>query len=257
MLKRIMTRVGRVVYAPTITIDQPEVPMVKLGTEYGGWTVEDTADLVGSTILSCGLGEDASFDIEFAARYDAKVVLVDPTPRAIAHFERICERYGMPAETRYTDWGNEKATAYDLSKVGPANFALEQVAIWNQRTRLKFYEPPNPGHVSYSIVNFQQNYRTDTPAIEVQAETPEALLAKHGIADLPLMKLDIEGAEVTVIHHMLDQGILPRQICVEYDELWAPSKESKRKVEEVDARLRENGYLCRHFDGTANYLYTR
>jgi hypothetical protein len=61
----------------------------RLGTEYGGWTFIDEKKLYDSTIISAGLGEDASFDVEFAQKYNSRVIIVDPTPRAIQHFEEI------------------------------------------------------------------------------------------------------------------------------------------------------------------------
>src|SRR3569832_187068 len=68
--------------------------LLRLGSCYGGWTFVEDPALCGSVMISCGLGEDASFDIEFAARFGAQVLLVDPTPRAIKHFEEISSKYG-------------------------------------------------------------------------------------------------------------------------------------------------------------------
>ena len=53
---------------------------LKLGSDEHGWTLLDKDYLHGSTILSVGLGEDASFDIEFCNRFASKVIIVDPTP---------------------------------------------------------------------------------------------------------------------------------------------------------------------------------
>ena len=69
------------------------------------------------------------------------------------------------------------------------------------------------------------------------------------------MKLDIEGAEINVIRHMLDKSIRPRQILVEFDEMNAPSARGKKDIEHTDSTLRQAGYLCRYFDGRANALY--
>ena len=44
--------------------------VIKLGTEYGGWFFIDDKDLYGTTIISAGLGEDASFDIELINKYN-------------------------------------------------------------------------------------------------------------------------------------------------------------------------------------------
>jgi hypothetical protein len=82
------------------------------------------------------------------------------------------------------------------------------------------------------------------------------LLEKYELRSVRLMKLDIEGAEVAVIKHMMKNSILPRQLLVEFDEMNYPSERSKRNAEDTDASLREAGYVCRYFDGLANFLYT-
>jgi hypothetical protein len=48
--------------------------------------------LSNAKVLTCGLGEDASFDVEFASKYNAEAIVVDPTPRAIQQFAEIVTR---------------------------------------------------------------------------------------------------------------------------------------------------------------------
>jgi hypothetical protein len=70
------------------------------------------------------------------------------------------------------------------------------------------------------------------------------------------MKLDIEGAETDVIPHMVKKSIHPRQLLVEFAEVNCPSDRSKKNAEDTDRILRHAGYVCRYFDGRANFLYT-
>ena len=70
----------------------------KLGTDYGGWSFVEDEKFHGGTIISCGLGEDASFDVEFSSKYNARIIIVDPTVRAIKHFEGIMQRVGSDRE---------------------------------------------------------------------------------------------------------------------------------------------------------------
>jgi FkbM family methyltransferase len=193
--------------------------------------------------------------VEFASRFHAKVIIVDPTPRAIRHFEAIQERVGQAAVRGYLPGGKLPADSYDLREIAVGSLILERFALWVEDTKVKFFAPTNAGHVSHSIVNYQNNYSQDTAHIEVDATTLEALLAKHGLHAVPLIKLDIEGAEIDVIPHMLEKSIHPRQILVEFDEMHRPSRRSKKNVEETDRILRQAGYACRDFDGYANFLY--
>jgi FkbM family methyltransferase len=253
---RVSHRLARRKFAPVIEI-QHSAELLRLGTDYGGWVFEPSADLQGSVIVSCGLGEDASFDIEFASRFCAKVIIVDPTPRAIRHFETIQERIGQSAVQSHAKRGQPPVDSYDLRKITNESLFLERSALWVENTKLKFFAPANPRHVSYSIINYQNNYSQETPHIEVASITLEALFAKYHLHTIPLIKFDIEGAEIQVIRHMLERSIHVRQLLVEFDEMNSPSDRSKRNVEDIDRQLRHEGYICRYFDGYTNFLYVR
>jgi FkbM family methyltransferase len=254
-LKNRVSRIlGKEKYAPAIEV-RPSTDLLRLGSDYGGWTFERSSDLQGSVIVSCGLGEDASFDVEFASRFKAKVIILDPTPRAIAHFEAIQKCTGQAATQGYSKGGKQPISAYDLSKVTPGSLILETSALWVESTKLKFFTPANPDNVSHSIVNYQHNYRDDTSHIEVEAITVAALLVKYRLNNVTLVKLDIEGAEISVIRDMMEKSIRPRQLLVEFDEMTCPSDRSKKNVETTDRILKQAGYVCRYFDGRANFLY--
>ena len=213
--------------------------------------------LNGCTIISAGLGEDASFDIEFASRYNAKVIMVDPTPRAIIHFELIESSLGSTASQKYSNTGCQPIGSYDLSRIEKNNLVLVPKALWNENTSLDFYEPPNPENVSHSILNIQNYYSKSTKSIKVDAITLEFLLEELSlkVSDIPIMKLDIEGAEIEVLRRCVETGILTRQILVEFDELNFPSSKGLARVTEVDELLRNSGYNILKTDGQSNFLY--
>lgn len=238
----------------SIPVENHNYNLITLGTQYGGWSLVDTDKLKNSVILSCGLGEDGSFDIEFAAKYNAKVIIVDPTPRAIKHFAGIRSRIGLKRETEYLDSGSQPVNAYDLSNVSDAQLLLCEKALWDTEKTLRFYTPPDPTHVSHSIVNFQNDYSSNTPYIDVESVTIDGLLREYGIEKLELIKLDIEGAEVEVLLDMIKKEIYPHQVLVEYDELTKPSKKARARIESVHAALTHAGYKLIDKEYT-NYLY--
>ena len=231
--------------------------IVHLGTEYGGWSYVDEDSLKGSTIISAGLGEDASFDVEFASKYHANIILVDPTPRAISHFKEIQSGLGCSSTQKYLDGGCQPISSYDLSKLNKNSLSLITKALWDKNTTVKFYEPPNSNHVSHSIVNYQNNFSEKTKYIEVEAITLDTLILNLNIkpSDIPLMKFDIEGAEIEVLTRSLSVGILPRQILVEFDELNVPSAKGFARVSKMDELLQNKGYKLLKTDGKANFLY--
>lgn len=230
----------------------------RLGTVYGGWTFLDEPYLHNSIIVSAGLGEDASFDIEFAEKYNATIVIIDPTPRAIEHFKGIEKRIGKINEVNNLDYaGKLPVEAYDLSKVEKSQFKLVAKALWNENKLLKFFTPSNSDHVSHSIVNFQNNYSNETNYIEVESCTMSDLikLLSLKIDDIPLIKLDIEGAEIEVIEDLISTGFRPHQLLVEYDELNKPSKISYGRVSKAHQILTDNDYECIYTDGQSDFLY--
>lgn len=233
--------------------------IIHLGTEYGGWSFVDEECLHGSTIISAGLGEDASFDVEFASKYNAKVIIIDPTPRSIKHFNEIRGSFGNPSSESYSDDGKLKVNSYDLSNINENNLILIDKALWNESKTLRFYEPNNPQHVSHSIVNYQNNYSTDTNFIDVQAVTLGSLLDDINLkpSKIYLMKLDIEGAEIEVLKQFLSAGIFPRQILVEFDELNIPSPKNFNRITEIDKVLKYNNYMMLKTNGKADFLYFR
>lgn len=253
---RVKRALLRQVYGPRVKV-APHEQLVTLGTDYGGWTFADASDLEGATIVSCGLGEDASFDTEFATRYRARVVIVDPTPRAIAHFEAIQRRMGRASECGYTSSGSQPVEAYDLGAVRPEQLVLVPNAIADRSGPVQFFAPKSEKDVSYSMVNFQNDYSRTTPYIQVDAVTFPELLSRVDVGHVSLVKFDVEGAEIFVIPQMIEAGILPGQVLVEFDELSRPSARARANFNGVHARLLAVGYRPIHFDGRTCVSYAR
>lgn len=252
-LRWLMHRVRNV--APSLPVSAAhDYDLKRLGSAYGGWMFADSAELNNSVIVSCGLGEDASFDIEFASKYGATVIIVDPTPRAVQHFKSIVSSLGKKPQRPYTTTGAQPVAAYDLSNISAAQLRLCEKALWNQNTHLRFFAPKNPQHISHSIVNYQNDYLTDTSHIEVEAITIDELLRQQGIKEFSLLKLDIEGAEIEVLTDMISKGIFPRQVLVEYDELSVPSRKSKERIERAHAALLSASYRLINREHT-NFAY--
>jgi FkbM family methyltransferase len=184
-----------------------------------------------------------------------KVLLVDPTPRALVHFQKITERFGQSKISEYSQGGQQSVDSYDLTKLKSDSLKLIPQAIWESNGVVPFYEPLDEAHVSHSIVNFQNNYAVDTRHIDVEAVTLRVLLDSHSIDSIPLIKLDIEGAEIEVIGSFLNDGIFPDQILVEYDELYKPSIKTRQRIIHCHKKLLDAGYLLVNYSKPNNFLY--
>jgi FkbM family methyltransferase len=254
--RRLRALIKGALYTPRFRVSAHGHSLVRLGSSYGGWTLIDTPTLRGAKVISCGLGEDASLDVELVARYGAEVLIIDPTPKSIDHFDSMTRCFGQPRAQDYAPGGKQPVGSYDLSQISARNFQLVPKALWNEETRLKFFLPVKASHVSHSIVNIQNNYRTDTPYIEVDATTLDRILAQHGIGEIALLKLDIEGAEIEVIADMVAKGIRPTQLAVEFDELNFPSRRSAQRVRTCHELLLAHGYQLIKIDKPSNFLYS-
>src|SRR3990167_6305181 len=126
--------------------------VIRLGTEYGGWTIPENFLTENSICYCAGAGEDISFDVALVENYSCDVYTIDPTPRAIKHFNYIKDaiKAGQPAYINNSD------LAYKIDPLKIDNLHLLPIGLWDSNTTLKFYQPQNPAHVSHSILNLQK-----------------------------------------------------------------------------------------------------
>lgn len=207
--------------------------MPVLGTTYGGWYVPDDFELSpDSFVVSAGVGEDISFDLHLQSRYGCKILLIDPTHRAITHMKEVKNYYhdktpflGNIQPDYYTSISSLKP---DLSKL-----TLLPIGLWKKKDTLKFYYQTNPLYVSQTLIpDMYSNKYTSVPVERLSAiidKTPDVL------------KLDIEGAEIDVLESMLEDNIFPRLLCVEFD-LLLKGQDKTNRTHQMILRLMKHGY---------------
>lgn len=184
----------------------------RLGSEYGGWTIPKDRLTAQSVCYCVGCGEDISFDLELIRRYSCAVYGFDPTPRSIEFVRRATAR--IPA------------------------YRFADVGIWDRNGTAKFFAPRDSHHVSYSITNLQG---TDS-YIEVPTRRLREVLRENGHPRLTLLKLDIEGAESTVIRTILEDAIPIDILLIEFDELGFPTAERIAQIKDNIRTLFSHGY---------------
>lgn len=161
---------------------------VRLGGE-AGWTIPRAA-LDSTSVCYCiGCGEDITFDLAVIQEYACPVFAFDPTPRAIAHVAKHASHVPQ--------------------------FTLAEFAIWDKDDTVRFYVPGEALGVSHSITNLDGT----ADYIEVPSRRLSRVLADNGHAAIALLKMDIEGAEHTVIRTIIEDRLRIGVLCVEFDEL--------------------------------------
>ena len=241
------------------TLIEVDLPLKYLGTPYGGWYFSQKSLPKKPTLLSAGVGEDISFDIEFLNNYNAKVYFVDPTPKSISHIDKIIENLGKENSVEFDiKSGNQPIEAYDLSSIQRDDFLLIKKALYNQADlKIKFFKPPNEEFVSHSISNFQNQFSDKTEYIEVTTTTVENIIYQYEINHIDILKLDIEGAENQVIPNLLKKKIFPTQILVEFDELHTSFIFPYLKALTIFLKLKLNSYDLVKTQQFPNFLFVK
>ncbi len=156
----------------------------------GGWWYDPGLLDASSIVYSFGVGDTIDFDLELIERTGARVHAFDPTPVSL-----------------------QTLSAAEL----PPGFQFHQVAAAAEDGVLRLYPSVRKdGSLSKTMHTLVADERSRDKVIEVPARTVGSLRDELGHDEIDLLKLDIEGAEYTVIDQLLASGLRPRQLLVEF-----------------------------------------
>jgi len=168
---------------------QERVPRVFLGKEGARWCICPDDLSADSLVYSFGVGEDVSFDLQLIEQCGARVYAFDPTPQSIA-------------------WVH--------SQVLPDGFVFHPYGVAAFDGICRFLAPENPAHVSHTILA-----RPSLPGgLDLPVHRLLTIMKMLGHTSIDLLKMDIEGAEYQVINDLIECGIRPRQLLVEFHHRW-------------------------------------
>jgi FkbM family methyltransferase len=234
------------------------LPLISLGSKYGRKTFCDIFPINKNLqIISAGVGEDISFDIEFLNRFKAVIILVDPTPVAVQHFKMIKERIGLDSIDQYSPNSRQSANSYSLIKVTEDNLILVPKALWKDQSLLHFHLPPDDSRDSSGSINSIHNfYRASEKQITVQTTTVLKICEENDFNEIDILKLDIEGSALEVLVSMFFENIYPIQILLEIDEIHFPSFRSKYRAFRLFKILKKNRYIIVNQD-SCDFTFVR
>ena len=132
------------------------IDIERIGTTYGGWSIPVNLLNSDSVCYLAGAGEDISFDVGIVNKYNCKVYILDPTPRAYSHFNLLIQNTQKGMNTPVN---NEPDQLYNLlpDKTDKLNFL--KIGLWSGSGEIKFFEPKNSLHVSHSALNLQNTQK--------------------------------------------------------------------------------------------------
>ena len=194
--------------------------MKRFGTEYGGFYYPENLDgLDESSIIYCiGAGEDISHDIEIAHKLNSNVYIIDPTPRAIEHYEYVKNVLEGKDKIIYDNkfGGNNPYIYWKIileNKIDTNKIIYKNYGVGINEGIQKFYLPSNETYVSCSLVEGMKSSKY----IDVNVKKLKSIMNELGHTRIDLLKMDIEGSECDVIENMLEEQIYPKYLAVEFD----------------------------------------
>ena len=255
MINRVINKFNNIFFKFDPSPKGSDLIIQHIGTIYGGYDI-CVNNLENPVIISCGLGEDASFDIEMINKYNAKVISVDPTPRALEYYKKIKKRFGEYGGGKYDESGRLDVSEYNLLNVNENNFAYIDKAIWSENDKeLKLYYPKNLNFVSLSINN-KKNYDEKNFFLSKTISYQE-ILSQKGLKKIDILKLDIEGAEIQVIKSLFNNvKLLPDQLIVEYDLRRRPTLKNYIILKTIHSKL-TNYYQLIFVNSKGDFTYIK
>lgn len=207
-------------------------PLVKIGTDYGGWYVPSFMKLnENSIIYSGGVGEDMSFDLLLQCKYNCHVLLIDPTSKAVKHFDEVIQYY-RNKQVFTGDIQNDYYSCIQSLHPNLDKLKYINIGLWKKKDELKFYKQANEDYVSQSLVEniFGQNYDI------VPVDSIKNIMEREKHTHIDLLKLDIEGAEIETLNQMLDDKIYPTYVLIEFD-LLLKNKDPNNTTKQLIQRM--------------------
>lgn len=188
----------------------PRDDLVRIGSEYGGWTVPESLIEAHWICYCAGVGDDVTFDLGLIERFGCSVWAFDPTPAAAHHVR-------------------------ELQSPDP-RFHFVPYGVWSTDQMIPFFRPKE-GDSNYSAVNLQGT----RSRLSAPVRSLTSLMHELGHNHIDLLKLDVEGAEYEALAPVLAGAVNPSVLCVEFHKT-----EGLSLMKQTVTRLEQAGYLAVH-----------
>jgi FkbM family methyltransferase len=147
----------------------PGPRLVRLGTDYGGWSVPDGRIGPDWVCYCVGAGADISFDLGLIERFGCRVWCFDPAEGSREYVEPIA--------------------------AATPRLEFHQLALWTTDASVEMYRAADETHCSLSTANLQATQ----DSVQAPGRSLRSLMAELGHARVDLLKADLEGSEYEVL----------------------------------------------------------
>ncbi len=163
----------------------PHTPDIK---QCGNYHIDGSILNKDSVVYSCGVGKNIRFDKAIHEQFGCDVNMFDPTSIAVEFMKTVTDRPCL----RFHPWG-----------------------IWTEDATMKFYfKDGSLGSLqNLSVTNLEQ---TDNYC-ELDCYTLTTIMKKLGHDRIDVLKMDIEGAALPILQHLLQGEIRPGQMVFEVE----------------------------------------
>ena len=196
---------GTLIHRPSV---RPGATL-RLGSDYGGWTVLPGLLDSGSVVYSVGVGRDVTFDLALIERFGCTVHAFDPTPHS-------------------RDWVATQSL--------PREFVFHLLGLGDKDEEAAFAQPEVEGFASFGMPDDS----AQGSVIHCPVRRLESVVRDLDHDRIDLLKMDIEGFEYGVIDDVLAGPLRPTQWLIEFHHAMRHFKpeQTRRAV----AALEDAGY---------------
>ncbi len=220
---------------------KPLKSLSHVGSAYHGYYIPENFLNKNSICYLVGAGDDISFDVELKKRYDSQIIIIDPTPAAKEHFLKVKE--SMQKNETPPKVHGDPNYVYKISSEKVNEMVFVEKGVWTENTVLKFHDPEIGGYVSQSVFLFQDSKKV----MELPVDRLSNLMKSLNHDKIDLVKLEIEGAEYTVIDTILEDKVDVKMILVEFDEIYhAKGLSHLLRIRKTCSKLRKAGFVLAH-----------
>jgi len=194
-----------------------------------------------SVCYCVGAGEDISFDTQLKTKYDCAIYIFDPTPASKKHFDEVVKASLSNEPLPFPPLNPEYRYAISYNKLKEMHFIEE--GVWSHKDVLKFYDADQDNYVSHSVVLFKDSGKT----MELPVNSIKNFMTQFGHRSIDLLKLEIEGAEYTVIDSLIRDKADVKIIAVEFDEIYHKKGVAHLvRIRNYTRKLQKAGYVLVH-----------